>query len=224
MNSVPKTLAVDIWSDIMCPWCAIGCTQFLKAVDLVAGEIAVEVRFLPFELNPDLPAEGKEQDRHLAEVYGRSLAEVAGMRANLLAAADNAGFPMNFPDPAMIWNTFASHRLLRWALAESGGTAQTRLKMALFAAHFQQQRSVADVETLLDIAAEQGFDRAQAAAALADKELAVATRTIEEQGRQAGINSVPSFILDGKYLVQGAREPEDYAAMLRQVAGLQMNA
>lgn len=224
MKPDPKTVAVDIWSDVMCPWCAIGCTQFLKAVDLVSDEITVDLRFLPFELNPDLPAQGKEQDRHLAEVYGRSLEDVAGMRANLLQAADAAGFPMNFPEVPMIWNTFAAHRLLRWALAEHGGAGQTRLKMALFAAHFQQQRCVADDATLLDIAAEQGFDRAQATAALADEELAAATRTVEEQGRQAGINSVPSLIFNGKYLVQGSRSPEDYAGMLRQVAGLQMNA
>lgn len=218
------TVAVDIWSDIMCPWCAIGCTQFLKAVDLVAGQIAVELRFLPFELNPDLPAEGKEQDRHLAQVYGRRMEEVAAMRANLVQAADAAGFPMNFPEVPMIWNTFAAHRLLHWAFATGGSAAQTRLKMALFAAHFQQRRCVGDEGTLLDIAAEQAFDRAQAAAALADEELATATRTIEEQGRQAGINSVPSLILNGKYLVQGSRSPEDYAAALRQVAGLQLNA
>lgn len=215
-----KTLSVDVWSDVMCPWCAIGCTQFLQALDLLAGEIAVDLRFLPFELNPDLPDEGKEQDRHLAQVYGRSLDEVAAMRGHLLQAADRAGFPMNFPEPAMIWNTFAAHRLLRWVLASAGVEAQVRLKMALFAAHFQQQRSVADRETLLDIAAEQGFDRAEAAAALDDEALAMATRVEEQRGVQSGINSVPSFIIDGKYLVQGAREPADYAAMLRQVAAL----
>ncbi|MEO0063079.1 MAG: hypothetical protein RLZZ08_1639 [Pseudomonadota bacterium] len=79
-----KTLSVEIWSDIMCPWCAIGYSQFRKAVDLLAGEIAVETRFMPFELNPDMGPEGREQDKHLAQVYGRSLDEVAAMRANLL--------------------------------------------------------------------------------------------------------------------------------------------
>ena len=88
-----KTLSVDIWSDVMCPWCAVGWTQFAKAIQDVGGEIEVTARFMPFELNPDLPPEGKDQQKHLAEVYRRSAEEVAAMRAQLHAAADRAGFP-----------------------------------------------------------------------------------------------------------------------------------
>lgn len=91
-------------------------------------------------------------------------------------------------------------------------------------AHFQQRRNVSDREVLLDIAEAEGLDRAKAAAALADDALAIAVRAEEQRGRQAGINSVPSFVVDGKYLIQGAREPEDYAGMLRQVTGLVQNA
>ena len=225
---MPK-VAVDIWSDVMCPWCAVGYTQFAKAVDALAGEVEVEVRWMPFELNPDLPPEGKEQAKHLAEVYGRSAEEVAAMRGQMQATASRAGFPMEFTGegdepPAMMWNTFEAHKLLRWALAEQGPAAQTRLKLALLRAHFQQRRNVSDREVLLDVAQAEGFDRAKAADALADEALAIAVRAEEQRGRQAGINSVPSFVVDGKYLVQGAREPEDYASMLRQVAGLVQNA
>lgn len=223
------TVAVDIWSDVMCPWCAVGYTQFAKAIDVLAGELDVEVRWMPFELNPDLPPEGKRQDRHLAEVYGRSPEEVAAMRAQMQATAARAGFPMAWTGedeepPAMMWNTFEAHKLLRWGLAVSGPEAQTRLKVALLKAHFQQRRNVSDREVLLDIAAAEGFDRAKAAEALADEALAVAVRSEEQRGRQAGINSVPSFVIAGQYLIQGAREPEDYANMLRQVAGLLQNA
>ena len=126
--------------------------------------------------------------------------------------------------PAMMWNTFEAHKLLRWALAERGSAAQTRLKVALLKAHFQQRRNVSDRAVLLDVAAAEGFDRAGAAAALDDEALAIAVRAEEQRGRQVGINSVPSFVVDGKYLIQGAREPEDYASMLRQVAGLVQNA
>jgi predicted DsbA family dithiol-disulfide isomerase len=222
-------VSVEIWSDVMCPWCAVGYTQFAKAVKQVEGELDVEVRWMPFELNPDLPPEGKLQDRHLAEVYGRSAEEVAAMRAQMQATAARAGFPMDYtgegePPPAMMWNTFEAHKLLRWALAEQGPEAQTRLKLALLKAHFQQRRKVGEREVLLDIAEAEGFDRAAAAEALADEALAVAVRAEEQRGRQSGINSVPSFVLDGKYLIQGAREPEDYALMLRQVAGLVQNA
>ena len=222
-------VAVDIWSDVMCPWCAVGYTAFAKAVDALKDELEVEVRWMPFELNPDLPPEGKDQAKHLAEVYGRTPEEVAAMRAQMHATADRVGFPMDWtgdgPEPpAMMWNTFEAHKLLRWALAEQGPEAQTRLKIALLKAHFQQRKNVSDREVLLDIAEAGGFDRAKAAAALADEALAIATRVEEQRGRQAGINSVPSFVVAGKYLIQGAREPDDYASMLRQVAGLVQNA
>jgi predicted DsbA family dithiol-disulfide isomerase len=213
----------------MCPWCAVGYTQFAKAVERLEGELDVELRWMPFELNPDLPPEGKEQARHLAEVYGRTPEEVAAMRAQMQATAERAGFSMTWTGegeepPAMMWNTFDAHKLLRWALAQSGPVAQTRLKVALLKAHFQQRRNVSDREVLLDIAAGEGFDRGDAAAALDDEALSAATRIEEERGRRAGINSVPSFVVAGQYLIQGAREAEDYANLLRQVAGLVQNA
>jgi len=221
---MPK-VAVDVWSDVMCPWCAVGYTQFAKAVEALEGELDVELRWMPFELNPDLPPEGKDQAKHLAEVYGRSPEEVAAMRTQMQATAARAGFPMDYAGegdepPAMMWNTFEAHKLLRWALADQGPEAQTRLKLALLKAHFQQRRNVSDREVLLDVAAAEGFDRVKAAEALADEALAIAVRTEEQRGRQAGINSVPSFVIAGKYLFQGAREPADYAGILRQVAGL----
>jgi predicted DsbA family dithiol-disulfide isomerase len=74
---MPK-VAVDIWSDVMCPWCAVGYTQFARRSRTLKDELDVEVRWMPFELNPDLPPEGKEQAQHLAEVYGRSPERVAG--------------------------------------------------------------------------------------------------------------------------------------------------
>ena len=224
----PK-VAVDIWSDVMCPWCAVGYSQFAKSVKSLADELDVEVRWMPFELNPDLPAEGRLQDQHLAEVYGRSAEEVAAMRAQMQATAERAGFPMAYagegePPPPMMWNTFEAHKLLRWALAERGPEAQTALKVALLKAHFQQRRNISDRDVLLDVAEAAGFDRMQAGEALDDEALAIATRMEEQRGRQAGINSVPSFVIGGKYLIQGAREPDDYANMLRQVARLVQNA
>ena len=224
-----RGVSVEIWSDVMCPWCAVGYTQFAKAVKQVERELDVEVRWMPFELSPDLALEGKLQDRHLAEVYGRSAEEVAAMRAQMQATAARAGFPLDYvgegeAPPAMMWNTFEAHKLLRWALADAGPEAQTRLKLALLKAHFQQHRNVSDRAVLLDIAEGEGFDRVRAAEALADEALAIAVRAEEQRGRQAGINSVPSFVVDGKYLIQGAREPDEYALMLRQVAGLVQNA
>ena len=219
----PK-VSVDIWSDVMCPWCAIGYTQFAWAVAQLGGEIEVEARWMPFELNPDLPPEGVSQVEHLGKVYGRSPEELAEMRRAMLARAEAVGFPMTEAGPggapAMMWNTFEAHKLLRWALADQGPEAQTRLKVALLEAHFRDHRRVGERAVLLDIAAEQGFDRAGAGEALEEEALAIATRMEEQRGREVGINSVPSFVFAGRYLVPGAQEPEVFAATIRKVAEL----
>ena len=217
-------VAVDIWSDVMCPWCAIGYAQFARAVAQLEGEIEVETRWLPFELNPDMADEGLTQEAHLGKVYGRSSEELAEMRRTMLARAEAVGFPMTAsgPDgqPPMMWNTFEAHKLLRWALAEHGPEAQTRLKGALLEAHFRDHRRVGSREVLLDIAAGQGLDRAKAGEALDDEALAIATRMEEKRGLEAGINSVPSFVFAGRYLVPGAQEPEVFEATLRKLADL----
>ena len=225
LSPEPPKVAVDIWSDVMCPWCAIGYTQFAKARKELEGEIEVEVRWMPFELNPDMPPEGKPQAQHLAEVYDRSPEEVAEMRARLLEVAARAGFSMDYdgegaaPEP-MMWNTFEAHKLLRWALADQNPDAQTALSLALFRAHFQQGRNVGKREVLLDIAADLGFDRAKAKAALEDEALGIAVRMEEQRALQNEIRSVPSFVVNGRYLVPGAQEPEVYRETLRRVIEL----
>jgi predicted DsbA family dithiol-disulfide isomerase len=215
---------VQIWSDVMCPWCAIGYSQYATALGELDGEIEVVTRWMPFELNPDMPAEGKTQAEHLAANYQRSDEEIARMRERMMAVAERAGFPMEFEgpggEPGMMWNTFEAHKLLRWALAIHGPAAQTRLSLALFTAHFQQHRRVGERAILLDIAAEEGFDRAAAAAALDDEALAIAVRMEEQRGLEAGIDSVPSFVVGGRYLIPGAQEPDVYAATLRRVAAM----
>ena len=223
-----EALEVEIWSDVMCPWCAVGYARFAQAVEQLEGEIAVAIRWMPFELNPDMPSEGKPQGQHLAEVYGRAPQEVAAMQAQMAAVGEQAGFPMRFTGkdggPAMMWNTFEAHKLLRWALAAEGPGAQTRLKLALLRAHLQKCVRIGERTVLLEIAEAEGFDRAAAETALEDEALATAVRLEEQRGRASGIQAVPSFVIGGRYLVQGAREPGDYAQVLRQVAGQAMGA
>ncbi|HEX7711955.1 MAG TPA: DsbA family oxidoreductase [Sphingomonadaceae bacterium] len=225
-TSQTPRVAVDIWSDVVCPWCAIGYTQFAKAMKDLDGEIDVEVRWMPFELNPDAPAEGKNQAKHLAEVYQRTPEQLAEMRANLEAVAERAGFSMAYDGPGdppepMMWNTFEAHKLLRWALTVEGMEAQTALGLALFRAHFQQRRKIGKREVLLDIAENLGFDRKTMEAAMAEDALGIAVKLEERRAREANINSVPSFIVNGRYLIPGAQEPEVYRDTLRKVVELQ---
>lgn len=219
-------VAVDIWSDVVCPWCAIGYTQFAKALKELDGEIDVEVRWMPFELNPDAPPEGMPQAKHLSEVYNRTPEQLAEMRENLEAVAERVGFSMDYDGPGeppepMTWNTFEAHKLLRWALTVEGMEAQTALSLALFRAHFQQRRQIGKREVLLDIAENLGFDRKAMEEALEDEALGIAVRLEEERAREASITAVPSYIVNGRYLIPGAQEPEVYVEMLRKVVEMQ---
>jgi predicted DsbA family dithiol-disulfide isomerase len=217
-----EKLTIDIWSDVMCPWCVIGYHQLMKGLDLVRGEIEAEIRWRPFELNPDMPPEGEEQGAHIARKYGRSPDQVAAGREQMHRIAERAGYSFAWagdgdPPPAMMRNTFLAHKLLGWALEQAGPAAQTRLKLALFDAHFQRRRDIGDPAVLLDIAQEQGFDRAAAQAALGDERLGQKVRGEQAQAWDRNITGVPAMLIEGKYLVPGAQEPEVYADALRRV-------
>jgi predicted DsbA family dithiol-disulfide isomerase len=222
-------LQVDVWSDVMCPWCAIGWTQFSKAIAELKGDVDVTARFMPFELNPDMPAEGREQAALLAENYGRSLEEVAAMGATVEAAADKAGFPMTWTGageapPKWVWNTHAAHMLLRWALAVADPAAQVRLKEALLRAHFQQRLNVSDPAVLLDMVESVDLDRDAAAAALDDPALSQAIRHEEAFAAQNNIRSVPTFVVNGKYILQGSAEVADFKQALVKLASMEAMA
>lgn len=212
-------VTIDIWSDVMCPWCVIGYKQLQQGLANLAGEIEAEVRWRPFELNPDLAPEGEDLSSHMQRKYGR--APDAASTGQMVAVAERAGYDMRYlgeaPEPERrLWNTFLAHRLLRWALASAGPEVQTRLKFALFDAHFQQRRNVSDRAVLLDLAAGLGLDRAATEAALDDEALAHEVRGEELEARAMEINAVPTMIVNGRFLVPGAQDPETYVKVLRK--------
>ena len=218
--SDPAQVTIDIFSDVMCPWCVIGYGQLQQALAMLQGEIAAEVRWRPFELNPDMAPEGEELSAHMLRKYGR--APDAAMTGQMVAMAEQAGYDMRYlgvePEPERrLWNTFLAHRLLRWALLSAGSEAQTRLKLALFDAHFQQRRDISDRAVLLDVAAASGLDPVAAEQALDDEQLARDVRAEQAEARAADINAVPTIIVNGRFLVPGAQDPETYARVLRKV-------
>jgi predicted DsbA family dithiol-disulfide isomerase len=218
----PTKLTIDIYSDVMCPWCIIGYAQLQKGLALLEGEVEAEVRWLPFELNPNMPPEGEESVAHIARKYGRTLEQAAAGRQQMQAAGERAGYSFAYagdqPErPSMLWNTFAAHKLLKWALIEGGAAVQTRLKQALFDAHFQQRRNVSDADVLVDVAASVGLNPAGARAALDDPALAQIVRSEQAQAMDMNITGVPAMIVQGKYMIPGAQEPDVYANALRRV-------
>jgi predicted DsbA family dithiol-disulfide isomerase len=211
----------------MCPWCLIGYGQLTKALKELEGEIAAQVRWRPFELNPDMPHEGEEQEAHLQRKYRRPAEEGARIRGQMKTIAEGAGVSLSWEGAsdhggeapaAMMWNTRDCHKLLAFALEQAGPGVQTQLKLALFRAHFNQRRNLSDRSVLLDIAAEAGLHREAAKAALDDPALEARVIAEEQQAWDLNITGVPAMIVNDKFLIPGAQAPEVYVNALRRVA------
>lgn len=206
-------IQVDIVSDIMCPWCIVGFRQLEQALGMTG--MGANVRWHPFELNPQMPPEGQNLTEHIAQKYGASPEQSAQNRAQLQDLGKPLGINFVFSPDSRIVNSFAAHQLLDFALSLR---VQHPLKLALFEAHFTAQRNVSDVEVLLDVAESVGIDRAEAAQMLDSGRLRASVR--EKQGfwTARGISGVPSMIFGEKYLMTGAQGADNYAQVLRQVA------
>lgn len=209
----PVTLSIDFVSDVVCPWCVIGLLGLERAVAAGSDAFEVTIRVQPFELNPDMPAGGQDIREHIIEKYG---AMPGGAGERIRTMATTLGFAMPQREGARIHNTFDAHRLLHWA---AGSGRQLALKHALFAAYFQDGRDPGDPVVLVAAAEAAGLDGAAARRVIGSDEGAEAVRAAEREWRSEGITSVPSVIVEGRYLIQGAQEPPAYERALRRIAG-----
>ena len=220
----PAKVTIDIWSDVMCPWCIIGYSQLQKGLATLEGEVEAEVRWHAFQLNPDMPQEGEEQQAHLARKYGRTPDQMAASRGQMKEIAARAGYSFEYTGEgeqpqARLWNTLLAHQLLLWTLAQHGPAKQTELKLALFDAHFQQRRNVSDPAVLVEIAEGLGIDRAGAEAALNSAVLAQQAQEEQRMAYDMNVTGVPAMLVNGRFMIPGAQEPETYAnALCRVVA------
>jgi predicted DsbA family dithiol-disulfide isomerase len=204
---------VEIWSDVVCPWCYIGKRRFERAVASFghAGEVTVTYR--SFELDPDAPAQRTGTHAgHLASKYGMTIAqaEQANQQMTQRAAADGLEFRF---DLIRGGNTFDAHRLLH--LAKEHGL-QPEVKERLLRATFTEGLPVADKPALVRLATEAGLPAAQVEAVLDGDAYADAVRADEQQATRYGITGVPFFVADGKYAVSGAQPPEVLLQLLRR--------
>lgn len=216
MSDTKKPLRIDIVSDVVCPWCVIGYRQLAKALEQTQTEH--EIHWHPFELNPNMPAEGQNLREHIIEKYGSSKAESDASRSRMTEAGNEVGFVFNFHDDTRMHNTFNLHQLLYWA--DQQGRMHD-LKQALFAAHFTDGRNISDKDVLADIAAEVGLERQEAKAVLEDQRFAAAVRAEEQHWQQQGIQSVPAIIFNERHLVSGAQGVENFKSILAQLADMQ---
>ncbi|MCA9672503.1 MAG: DsbA family oxidoreductase [Myxococcales bacterium] len=200
------SIRIDIVSDVVCPWCIVGYRKLQRALEQL-GDAAPEVtvRWHPFELNPHMPPEGQDLREHLREKYGTSVEQSRGVRQRLTAIGAELGFAFDFNDEMRIYNTFRAHQLLAWA-DEQGQT--TALELALFETYFKRQQNLYDIGVLGETAARAGLDGAQAERVLHDQIYSDAVRTHEREWLHKGVHAVPTFVLDDRYLIPGAQDPE----------------
>ena len=204
-------MEIEIYADVVCPWCWIGKRRLEQALAGYDGEVTV--RFRPFQLDPTPVTEPKPLIEALgAKFGGRDKAE--GMAAHVTQVAKGAGIDMRF-DRAVAANTFEAHRLVRFA-TERGRAAE--LVERLYRAHFQDGIDVGSTDALVTLAGEVGLDEAEAREYL---ESNLGRREVAADlsaAHQLGVSSVPTFVLAGKYAMTGAQEPETLLAALHEVA------
>jgi predicted DsbA family dithiol-disulfide isomerase len=220
-RSGPIPLRVDFVSDVVCPWCAIGLASLEEALKRLDGEVAAELHFQPFELNPQMGPEGEDIVEHLSRKYGMAPAQVAANQEAIRARGAALGFAFDMDKRQRTWNTFDAHRLLHWAALEG---RQRELKHALLRAYFTEGRNVSDRATLVQVAAGAGLPADVARDLLAGNAYADEVRRDEQYFLQAGIHAVPAIILDRRHLVSGGQPPEVFEQALRQVAAAKRGA
>lgn len=205
------TITVTITSDFICPWCLIGERRLSKAIDKLPEGTDVELRWLPFELNPDMRPEGMNRKTYRSLKFG-SWERSQSLDAHTVEAAKGDDIAFDYPAIERTPNTLAAHRLMQ--LAQKHGKA-TIMADKIFSAYFEHGRDIGSAEILADIAAENGIERAEAVAFLAAGEGAEDIRALELDVRNRGVRSVPSFDIDGEIL-PGAQAIEIFEAALRR--------
>jgi predicted DsbA family dithiol-disulfide isomerase len=209
-------LKIDFVSDVSCPWCVIGLKSLQTALASLEGEVKAQLHFQPFELNPQMGAEGQDIVQHIAQKYGSTPAEIERSRENIRSRGAEMGFEFNMQKRARIYNTFDAHRLLHWAETEG---KQEALKNALFSAYFTEGRNPSDHAVLTDVAGKVGLDAKRAAEILESDEFAAQVRERERFYADRGIRAVPSVIINDKHLIQGGQPAEVFEQALRRLAG-----
>ena len=217
MSSTTSTtpLRIDFVSDVSCPWCAVGLASLQQALAKLEGEVSAEIHFQPFELNPQMPAEGEDSTEHLARKYGSTPEQIDLNREAIRERGASLGFTFNMDRRSRVYNTFDAHRLLHWAELEG---RQLALKKILLRAYFTDGENVGAHDTLQRLAGEAGLDVNQAAGILASDRYAEDVREQEQFFLSRGIQSVPATIINGRQLISGGQPPEAFEQALRQIA------
>jgi len=205
-------MRVDIWSDVVCPWCYVGTARFTRALAGFGPKAQVEVVYRSFELYPNWPV-GQTMPilDMLASKYRLSAAEAEAAEGRVAGLARDEG--LGFRTDRVLGNTFDIHRVLHLGRAQG---FQHRLLEAIYRAYFAGAEPVFEADTLAAVAATAGLDPADVKQTLAGDDFADEVREDERQARELGISGVPFFVFDGRLAVSGAQPAATFSEVLGQ--------
>ncbi|CAN7730749.1 DsbA family oxidoreductase [Mesorhizobium sp. LjNodule214] len=210
-----NSITVDVVSDVVCPWCFIGQKRLDRAIAAV-GDIDVNVRWRPFQLDPTIPPEGKDRRAYMLAKFG-SEQRVREIHARIEPLGEAEGIHFAFDAIKVAPNTLDAHRVIRWAGA-AGDAAQNRLVRRLFQLNFEEGANIGDHGVLAEAARGAGMDASVVETLLPTDADVEAVRTEITTASRMGITGVPCFLLEGKYAVMGAQDADTLADAIRQVA------
>jgi len=209
-------MRVEIWSDVVCPWCHVGLAQFEEAVRRLGwDETDLEVVYRPFELDPTVPPGGVDLVEYLQRKFGPS-ATIRSIEGRVGEAGAEVGINFEWSGIRRV-NTFDAHRLVAWALATGGPHVQVQLERRLMRAYFEEVGDVADHDALAGYAAEVGLDRDDALAVLASDRFGEEVRASEHEARELDIHAVPTFVIERRLAIPGAQDPETFVSTLARM-------
>lgn len=207
-------MTVDIWSDIVCPFCYIGKRKFENALKDFAQKDNVEIVWHSFQLDPDMQqVPGQTLHEYLAKRKGTTAAAGKKMNDSMAAIAKEVGLEYNF-DNAIINNTLDAHRLLH--LAKKHGV-QNEAKEALFAAYYTNGKDIGDTETLVAIGESVGLNAAEIKSMLQSDAYVNDVRLDQQHAQEIGVQGVPFYVFNNKYAVSGAQPTDTFAQVLNKV-------
>lgn len=206
-------MKIEIWSDVMCPFCYIGKRKFENALAQFENKGAVTIEWKSFQLNPDMKTEpDKNISQYLAEIKGWSLEQATEMNQNVSQLAKKVGLNYDL-NKAVVANSFDAHRIVQLAKTKGLGDA---MEERLFKGYFTEGLNIADHKTLVKIAAEIGLDTNQISEVLKTTAFADEVNNDVAEAQQLGIRGVPFFVIDRKYGVSGAQESETFLNALNK--------
>ncbi len=212
-------MRIEIFSDVICPWCFIGKRRFETAISRLRDrgvDVQVDYTFRPFQLDPTAPNDSPTpaKDAYAKKFGGPERATEILDHVTSVAAQDNITFNM---DIALRANTFLAHRLLSYALLKHGAAVQILLKERIMDAYFTDGKNIGDIDVLADCAESAGINRAEAHTFLNSDELVDEVRSEIAEAAEYGVTAVPTFIINGQWSVPGAQDVEMFERIIERM-------